>query len=150
MARTGRRSGGLVVADLPRSLGAGPAAVAEAADRVWLVVPAELRACSAAARMVEAMSALSPHLRLVVRVGRSAQLAPETIAESLGLVLSGVLRTERGLAAAAEHGQPPAARGRGAVATTCRALLTDLRRTGAAAPSRTGAAARPGRRRSAA
>ncbi len=150
VARTGRRSGGLVVADLPRSLGAGPAALAGAADRVLLVVPAELRACAAAARMADALTALSPHVQLVVRAALAAPLAPETIAESLGLTLAGVLRPERGLAAAAEHGQPPAARGRGAVAATCRALLRDLRRTGDATLRRTGGVARSGRRRPAA
>jgi secretion/DNA translocation related CpaE-like protein len=120
------RSSDLVVVDLPRSLDAGATAAVVAADTVLLLVPAEVRACLAAARVAAAVRPLCRDLRLVVRGPAPAGLEARVVAESLGLPLAGVLRPEPGLAAALERGEVPAGRGRGPLATFCRALLEEV------------------------
>lgn len=120
------RSSDLVVVDLPRSLDAAAAAAVAAADAVILLVPAEVRACLAAARVAAAVRPLCQDLRLVVRGPAPAGLEAQVVAGSLGLPLAGVLRAEPGLAAALERGEVPAGRGRGPLATFCRALLEEV------------------------
>jgi secretion/DNA translocation related CpaE-like protein len=128
VARTGRRAGDVVVADLPRQFGAGSSALAGAAELVLVVVPAEVRACAAAARVVEALSLATATAHVVVRSLRGATLAPDVVAGNIGLPLAGVLRTEAGLIGALERGEAPAGRGRGPVAALSRALLDGLHR----------------------
>ncbi|MGI8530532.1 MAG: septum site-determining protein Ssd [Geodermatophilaceae bacterium] len=128
VARTGRRAGHVVVADLPRQLGTASSALAAAADLVLVVVPAEVRACAAAGRVVDALSLATESTSVVVRTVRGAALAPDAVAGNLGLPLAGVLRTEAGLMAALQRGEAPAGRGRGPVAALSRAVLRDLRR----------------------
>lgn len=53
VVEAGRRAGETVVCDLPRHLTDAALAVAEACDLVVLVVPAEVRAVAAAARVAE-------------------------------------------------------------------------------------------------
>jgi secretion/DNA translocation related CpaE-like protein len=128
VTRTGRRAGDVVVADLPRQLSAGSSALAGAADLVLVVVPAEVRACAAAARVAAALSLTTESARVIVRTVRGATLAPDVVAGNVGLPLAGVLRTETGLVAALERGDAPAGRGRGPIAALSRGLLRDLRR----------------------
>lgn len=128
VTRTGRRAGDVVVADLPRQLGAGASALAGAADAVFVVVPAEVRACAAAARVVDALALATESARVIVRTVRGGTLAPDAVAGNVGLALGGVLRTESGLITAMERGEAPACRGRGQLAALSRALLRDLRR----------------------
>lgn len=128
VARTGRRAGDVVVADLSRQLGPASSALTAAADLVLVVVPAEVRACSAAARVSDALSLATRSARVVVRTVRGATLAPDVVAANIGLPLAGVLRAETGLVAALERGEAPACRGRGPVAALSRALLRDLSR----------------------
>lgn len=130
VTRTGRRAGDVVVADLPRQWGAGSAAVAAIADLVLLVVPAEVRACAAAARVTDALALSTRSAGVVVRTVRGSTLAPDLVASDIGLPLAGVLRTETGLDAALERGEAPACRGRGPMAALARAVLRDLTRPG--------------------
>lgn len=122
----GRRAHDLVVVDLPRNLDDAGRAAVEAAGRVLLVVPAELRAAAAAGRVAARLAVLCHDLRLVVRGPGPAGLDGPTVAGLLGLPLAGSLRPEPGLDAALERGEPPAVRGRGPLADLCVQLLGDL------------------------
>ena len=118
-----RRGTDLVVVDLPRRLDpAGEAALARS-DVALLVVPAEVRATAAAARVAAAASLLAADLRLVVRGPSPSGLPPEVVADALGLPLAGTLHPEPGLPAALERGEAPARRGRGPLAEFCSAFL---------------------------
>lgn len=126
VTRTGRRAGSLVLVDLPRAVEPGSAAAIGSADRVLLVVPADLRSCAAAGRVADAVCALTPLVQVVVRVWRSAPLTPDAVAAALQLPLAAVLRPDASLATAVEDGSVPGVRGRGALAACARALLRDL------------------------
>jgi secretion/DNA translocation related CpaE-like protein len=129
----GRRSSDLVVLDLPRRLDEGAVHGLQAADLVLLVVPAEVRACAAAARVAATITPHCERLELIVRGRSPGGLRAREVAEALGVRLAGVLRAEPGLAAALERGELPAGRGRGPLADLCRALLADIANVGRAA-----------------
>jgi len=122
----GRRGLDLVVVDLPRSLDEPAALALSIADRAYLVVPAELRATVAAARVAASAAAHCATLALVVRGPSPGSLEATDIARSLKLPLAGTLRPERALTAALERGEFPADTGRGPLAALCRDLLDDL------------------------
>lgn len=122
----GRRGRDLVVADLPRRIDDSAAVALRAADRAFLVVPAELRACAAAARVAATVMPHCPRLALVVRQPGPGGLRVQEVADSLGLPLAGTLRREPRLAAALERGEPPASAGRGSLATLCDKLISGL------------------------
>ncbi|MEV8514414.1 septum site-determining protein Ssd [Dactylosporangium sp. NPDC051484] len=122
----GSRGRDLVVADLPRRLDDAAVLALRAADRVLLVVPAELRACVAAARVAATLTPHTDALHLVVRGPAPGRLRTRHIARSLGLPLAGTLRAEPGLPRRLEHGEPPAAGGRGPLAGLCRRILEDV------------------------
>jgi secretion/DNA translocation related CpaE-like protein len=120
-----RRGADLVVADVPRRLD-GPAVQALRHSTVaLLVVPAEVRACAAAARVVAVTLAHCADLRVVVRGPAPAGLSSRDVATTLRLPLEGVLRPEPGLSARLERGEPPA-RGRGPLVDFCGAFLDRL------------------------
>jgi secretion/DNA translocation related CpaE-like protein len=122
----GRRGRDLIVVDLPRRFD-DPALLALAtADRAYLVVPAELRACAAARRVAAAASVHCPALSLVVRGPAPGGVEAEEVARLLGLPLAGVLRSEPRLARSLESGDPPAGSGRGPLADLCRRLLAEM------------------------
>lgn len=122
----GRRGSDLVVLDLPRRPDEGALHAMEAADAVLLVVPAEVRACAAARRVVSAIRPHCARLQCVVRGRSPAGLRARDVAEALALPLAGIVRAEPGLAAALERGEAPAGRGRGPLADACRRLLADI------------------------
>lgn len=122
----GRRSHGLVVADLPRALDDSAREVLAAASTALLVVPAELRAVAAAARVAERAQGLCRDLRVVVRGPAPAGLSAQEIGRALGLPVVVELRAESGLARALEEGVPPATRRGSALATSCHELLEAL------------------------
>lgn len=122
----GRRAGELVVADLPRSPDEAADVALAAADLVLLVVPAEVRATAAAARVAVRAGLLARDLRVVVRGPAPAGLTGALVAEALALPLVGWLRPEPGLPAAQERGEPPARTGRGPLAELCRRVLSEL------------------------
>jgi len=120
----------LTVVDLPRHLDDAATMALQSADRAYLVVPAELRATAAAARVAATARLHCRHLSVVVRGPAPGRLRPREVARSLGLPLAGSLRPEQALCHGLERGHPPAADGRGPLAELCRRLLKDL--TGAA------------------
>ncbi|MFF5230573.1 septum site-determining protein Ssd [Dactylosporangium sp. NPDC000521] len=130
----GSRGRDLVVTDLPRSLDDAAVLALRAADRVLLVVPAELRACVAAARVAATVAPHTDELRLVIRGPAPGRLRTKDIARSLGVPVAGTLRAEPGLTRRLERGSPPAGDGRGPLAHLCRRIIGDLGlATGAAA-----------------
>jgi len=122
----GRMSRDLIVADLPRRLDEAAALALRAADRALLVVPAELRACAAAARVAAAAAAHTDALELIVRLPAPGRLRTREIARALGMPVAGSLRAEPNLSRALERGAPPAGSGRGPLAALCRRLITEL------------------------
>jgi secretion/DNA translocation related CpaE-like protein len=126
----GRAGRELVVIDLPRRLDDAAALALAAADVALLVVPAELRACVAAARVATAAAGHTTSLRVVVRGPAPGRLKPREIARALGLPLAGSLRAEPELARALERGEPPAGTGKGPLAALCQRLISELELTG--------------------
>jgi secretion/DNA translocation related CpaE-like protein len=122
----GRRAGDLVVVDLPRRPDEAAVRVLQSADLVLLVVPAEVRACAAAARVARAVTPHCTDLRVVVRGPAPAGLRSRDLVRVLGLPVAGVMRPERGLAAALERGEVPGGRGTGPLADLCRKVLASL------------------------
>lgn len=116
----------VVVVDLPRQVDAATEVALEAADVTLLVVPAEVRATAAAARVAVAVGLLARDLRAVVRGPSPAGLTGQLVADTLGLPLAGYVKAEPGLEQATECGQPPARHGKGPLATFCRGLLGEL------------------------
>ena len=130
----GRRGRDLVVVDLPRRFDEPALVALSTADRAFLVVPAELRACVAARRVGSVAVRQCPALSVVVRGPAPGRLTAQEVAAGLGLPLAGVLRPEPALARALEHGEAPAGNGRGPLAELCGRLLAEL------APARVAAA----------
>src|SRR5690606_24543593 len=122
----GRHARDLVVVDLPRHVDAAGVVALQAADRALLVVPAEVRAATAAAKVVAAARARCRDLRLVVRGPSPGRLTAEVISRSRGVPRAAALRPELGLPATPEGGLPPAATGRGPLAILCRRLVAEL------------------------
>jgi secretion/DNA translocation related CpaE-like protein len=121
----GRRGRDLVVIDLPRRLDDAATIALTAADRAYLVVPAELRACAAAARVAATALPHSPGLSVVVRQPAPGGLSAVEVAEAVGLPLAGAFRRESAISAALERGEPPTSSGRGSLARLCDRLLID-------------------------
>ena len=105
--------GDLVVADLPRTVDPAARVVLAAARCVYLVVPAEVRAAAAAARVLAVLEPLAGEIALVVRGPAPTGLPAEAVADALGLPLAGELKPEPGLAAALDRGDVPPLRPRG-------------------------------------
>lgn len=122
----GRAARDLVVVDLPRRLDPAAEVALQSADQCLLVVPAEVRAVTAATKLVAAAIEHCAQISLVVRGPSPGRLTPEEIATALDLPVVGTLRPETGLPAALECGTPPAAQGRGPLAVLCRRLVTGL------------------------
>lgn len=122
----GRRGLDLVVVDLPRALDEVAREVLSAATCALLVVPAEVRATAAAARVAARAALLCQDLRLVVRGPAPCDVTPEQVQRALGLPLAGALRAEPHLDAALEEGRPPGRRSRSPLRSFCDGLLEDL------------------------
>ena len=120
-----RRGGGLVVVDLPRRVDAAAEVALAHARITYLVVPAEVRAAAAAARVAASIRSTTREVHVVVRGPAPGDLEPEVVAASLGLPLAGYCRAEAGLAAALERGEPPGRR-RGPLSRMADLLLDDV------------------------
>jgi secretion/DNA translocation related CpaE-like protein len=122
----GRRGRDMTVVDLPRRLDDSSTLALRGADQVYLVVPAELRACAAAGRVA---ATIAPHcgaLSVVVRQPGPGGLAVKEVVAALGLPYAGTLRSDARVRSALERGEPPAATGQGSLATLCEKLLDDV------------------------
>jgi secretion/DNA translocation related CpaE-like protein len=122
----GRRGRDVVVVDLPRQLNETAALALRDADRALLVVPAELRATAAAARVAATAAPHCAHLSVVVRGPAPGRLRAAEVCAALGLPLAGTLRPEPRLPASLERGEAPGATGRGPLASLCQRLIADL------------------------
>lgn len=127
------RSHGLTVVDVPRSLGPAAREAVRRADRVLLVVQADVRGVAAGRELLAELDQACRELSLVVRRGRSRGLDPDTVGAGLGLDLAGVISDEPALSLAAECGDPPARSPRSALARSCRSILRPLLDQGEAA-----------------
>ncbi|TYP84764.1 septum site-determining protein Ssd [Blastococcus xanthinilyticus] len=120
-----RATGRPVVADLPRpgpaGVAPGPQAVLADADVAVLVVPARLRAATAARLLVADGSPWSA-ARLVVR-SVPGGLRSEDVEEVVGRPVFGELPHDRGAVARAERGEPPGASVRSPVGALARQVL---------------------------
>ncbi len=126
----------LVVVDLPRVLDPGSQEAAARCTVVYLVVPAEVRAVSAAARVSVGVCLLAPRVEVVVRGPAPSGLEAEEIADALGLPLAGFMKAEPRLAVTLERGELPGLRGRNPLARLSNRLVADL-----LAPAESGRAA---------
>ncbi|SFQ73744.1 helicase/secretion neighborhood CpaE-like protein [Amycolatopsis arida] len=114
----GRRAGHVVVCDVARHLDPAGAEAVGRADLVVLMVPAEVRACVAARRVLMLLHERSANVRLVVREPGPDGLVAEEVAERLEIPLLARLRSRRGVPPALERGLPNARRGSLADAAT--------------------------------
>jgi secretion/DNA translocation related CpaE-like protein len=130
-----RRQHDLVVLDIPRRLDDAALLALTDCDQAYLVVPAELRACAAAARVAEQMTPHCARLAVVVRGPAPGGLRTDDVTAALSLPLAGYLRPEPRLARDLENGVAPARDGRGPLAALCRQLLADLGVTGTGEPA---------------
>ncbi|GHF74893.1 secretion/DNA translocation related CpaE-like protein [Amycolatopsis bartoniae] len=101
----GRRAGKVVVCDLPRHLGRSSLAVVERADLIAVVVPAEVRACAAARRVVEGLGDRADRAHLVVRGPAPGKLMPEDAEKNVGIPLLTSMAPERYLDRYLETGE---------------------------------------------
>lgn len=121
-----RRGRDVVVVDLPRWLDEPAAVALQSVDQAFLVVPAELRATAAAARVAAQANQYCGNLSLVVRGPAPGGLKAKEIAQALDLPLAGTLRPEPNLVRSLERGEAPTSSGRGPLAVLCRRLITGL------------------------
>ncbi|MDM4722139.1 CpaE-like family protein [Micromonospora sp. WMMA1363] len=121
-----RRGRDVVVVDLPRHLDDAALTALQSVERGYVVVPAELRATAAAARVVAAAAPHCTDLSLVVRGPAPGRLDATEVAKALGLPLAGTLRPEPALRRRLERGGAPAADGRGPLADLSRRIITEL------------------------
>ncbi|WP_341718599.1 CpaE-like family protein [Micromonospora sp. FIMYZ51] len=122
-ARRGRE---FVVVDLPRQLDDAAVTALQAADRVFVMVPAELRATAAAARVVAVAAPHCQDLSVIVRGPAPGRLRAAEVGRALGLPVAGTLRPEPALCRGLERGEAPAASGRGPLAELCQRIVADL------------------------
>ncbi|MFG1867506.1 septum site-determining protein Ssd [Micromonospora arborensis] len=121
-----RRGRDFVVVDLPRQLDDAAVVALQASAQAFVVVPAELRATAAAARVVAAAAPHCAALSVVVRGPAPGRLRATEVARALGLPLAGTLRPEPGLCRGLERGEAPAAAGKGPLAALCQRIVTEL------------------------
>ncbi|GAB3482618.1 septum site-determining protein Ssd [Amycolatopsis cihanbeyliensis] len=95
VVRAGRRAGQLVVCDLPRHLPGAARPVLELADLVILVVPAELRACAAAAQVLRGLFQVRERVRVLVRGPSAEGLGVDQVAAAVGVPAVASVRAER-------------------------------------------------------
>jgi secretion/DNA translocation related CpaE-like protein len=119
-----RAVGRPVVVDLPRGPAAADAVLADA-DLAVLVVPARLRAATAARLLVEAPGSGWSMAQLVVRhvVGG---LSPDEVAAVVGRPVLAELPHDRSAVPRGERGEPPAVSPRSPLGSLARRVLADL------------------------
>jgi secretion/DNA translocation related CpaE-like protein len=123
----GRRAGETVVCDVPRYPCEPDTAAWESADLAVLVVPAEVRACAAAAAVAARVRRDGVALQLVVRGPAPAGITPSDVSRVLNLPVLAAMRPQPGLAGALDRGAVPG-RSRGPLATAARHVLAALDR----------------------
>jgi secretion/DNA translocation related CpaE-like protein len=122
----GRRGWDLTVVDLSRRFDDAALAALSVTDHTLLVVPAELRACAAAARVATEALRHTGSMSLVVRKPAPGRLSAREISRALNLPLVGTLRSEPAIPRGLERGEPPASSGTGPLAELCTRLVDIL------------------------
>jgi secretion/DNA translocation related CpaE-like protein len=125
VCQAGRRAGETVVCDVPRHPCEPGTAALETADLAVLVVPAEVRACAAAATVAARVLRYGVALQLVVRGPAPGGITPDDVSRALELPLLAAMRPQPGLAGALDRGAVPG-RSRGPLATAARQVLAVL------------------------
>jgi secretion/DNA translocation related CpaE-like protein len=123
----GRRAGETVVCDLPRYSTEASVTALGSVDLTVLVVPADVRASAAAARVAAQLAEYGGPLRLAVRGPSPGGIAADEIARALDVPLLVAMRPEPGLAGAVEAGRAPG-RPRGPLAAAAGTVLAELAR----------------------
>lgn len=121
----GRRAGETVICDVPRYPCEPGTAALETADLAVLVVPAEVRACAAAAAVATRVLRYGVGLHLVVRGPAPGGITPRDVSRALNLPVLAAMRPQPGLAGALDRGAVPG-RSRGPLATAARQVLAAL------------------------
>jgi len=121
-----RRDRDIVVVDLPRRLDGASVAALHATDQVFVVVPAELRATAAAARVVAGITPHCADLSVIVRGPAPGRLKAREVARTLGLRLAGTLRPEPAVSRGLERGDAPGSTGRGPLAELCGRIVAEV------------------------
>jgi secretion/DNA translocation related CpaE-like protein len=121
----GRRAGDTVICDVPRYPCEPGNTALETADLAVLVVPAEVRACAAAATVAARVRRYGVSLHLVVRGPAPGGITPSDVSRALGLPVLAAMRPQPGLASALDRGAVPG-RSRGPLATAARTVLAAL------------------------
>lgn len=129
VVEAGSRAGEVVVCDLPRTAGGSTVAVLDRADLAVLVVPAEVRACAAAAQLLATLDSRTARMQLVVRGPSPGGLSATDVSQALGVPLLASMRPQPGLAAALERGALTQSR-RSPLAIAARQVLTELDASG--------------------
>jgi secretion/DNA translocation related CpaE-like protein len=120
----GRRGFDRTVIDVGRCCDVAGQAALSLAQVTLLVVPAEVRAVAAAARVLRSVRDSTSDVRVVVR-GRGGP-DPDSVADALGVALASVLPDEPGLAAATDRGDYPVSGPRSRLARTASQLLREI------------------------
>ncbi|MFN2494307.1 MAG: septum site-determining protein Ssd [Pseudonocardiaceae bacterium] len=118
----GRRAGETVVCDVPRHPCEPGTAALESADLAILILPAEVRACAAAATVAARVLRHGVALQLVVRGPAPGGLTPSDVSRALNLPLLTAMRPQPGLAGVLDRGAVPG-RARGPLAAAARQVL---------------------------
>jgi secretion/DNA translocation related CpaE-like protein len=116
----------VVVVDLPRTFDPTAAEAVMRCGCVLLVVPPEVRAVAAAARVSAGLASLAPDVRVVVRGPAPAALRASDVAEALGLPLAAAFDSEPGVSRAVERGDLARRSERGPLAEACSTLIAEL------------------------
>lgn len=121
----GRRAGQTVVCDVPRSVSGSATAALREADLTVVVVPAEVRACAAAARTVAAFADSVGTVRAVVRGPAPGGLKVSDVARAVGVDVLTAMRSHPGVSPAMDRAGLCAARvaARGPLARVGREVL---------------------------
>lgn len=125
VVEAGRRTGEVVVCDVPRQLDAAAWAAIDRADLAVIVTPAEVRACITARQLADELQARGAHPQLIVRGPSPGGLRTTEIAAAVGIPLLTTMRQEPNLAQSLERGDFHP-KPKGPLSIAAKATLTEL------------------------
>lgn len=117
------RDGETAVVDVPRALTAAAERAVTRAALTVLVVPADVRGCYAAARLLPSLTDLGATISLVVRGPAPGGVGPEDVGRALDLPVIAAMRPQPGLARSIDAGRGLAGLRRGPLQRAARAVL---------------------------
>ncbi len=104
VVEAGRRTGEVVVCDIPRELGMAAWAAIDRSDLAVMVVPADVRSCVTGKQLALELQARGVDARLVVRGPSPGGLRPQDVQQAVGLPLLTAMDPERRLDKSLELG----------------------------------------------